>query len=156
MDTRKYLEQEIEKLRTELSVSIPQEIQEAIEMGDLRENTEFSSALTRQHFVNARLEQLTHRLEAFGKINLANLPKDAVNFGSIVKLRCLKSNKIQYVKIVAGDIEESDKYEEVTMSSPMGEALKNKKVKDEVKFSTPGGTASYRILGIQTIHDLTF
>lgn len=156
MDTRQYLEQEIEKLRTELSVTIPQEIQEAVGLGDLRENTEFSAALARQDFVNARLGQLMNRLEAFGKINLSHLPKDAVNLGSIVKLRCLKSNKIQHVKIVIGDIEESDKYQEVTISSPMGQALKNKKVKDEVQFLTPLGTAAYRILGIQTIHDLTF
>lgn len=155
MGTRQYLEQEIEKLRKELSVTIPQEIQEALETGDLRENTEYSSAMTRQHFVNVRLEQLKNRLDAFGKINMSSIPKDAVNIGSVVKLRCLKTKKIQHIKVVVDDIEETDKYETVTIASPMGQALKNKKVKDEIQFNTPNGVVSYRILSIQTLHDLT-
>jgi transcription elongation factor GreA len=155
MGTRQYLEQEIEKLRKELSVTIPQEIQEALETGDLRENTEYSSAMTRQHFVNVRLEQLKNRLDAFGKINMSSIPKDAVNIGSVVKLRCLKTNKIQHIKVVVDDVEETDKYDTVTIASPMGQALKNKKVKEEIRFSTPNGVASYRILSIQTLHDLT-
>lgn len=155
MGTRQYLEQEIEKLRKELSVTIPQEIQEALETGDLRENTEYSSAMTRQHFVNIRLEQLKNRLDAFGKINMSSIPKDAVNIGSVVKLRCLKTNKIQHIKVVVDDVEETDKYDTVTIASPMGQALKNKKVKEEIRFSTPNGVAAYRILSIQTLHDLT-
>jgi transcription elongation GreA/GreB family factor len=56
---------------------------------------------------------------------------------------------------VVDDVEETDKYDTVTIASPMGQALKNKKVKEEIRFSTPNGVASYRILSIQTLHDLT-
>jgi len=155
MDTRLFLEQEIEDLRHELSVVIPQEIQEALEQGDLRENTEYSAALSRQHFVSIRLEQLMKRLDAYNSLDASIAPRNAVGVGSLVKLRNLITDKIEYVKIVIGDIsdEETDKYQEVTLSSPFGQALQNKKVKDEVNVPLPKGKSLYRILQIKTIHD---
>lgn len=155
MDTRLFLEQEIEDLRHELSVVIPQEIQEALEQGDLRENTEYSAALSRQHFVSIRLEQLMRRLNAYNSLDLTLAPLNAVGMGSLVKLRNLVTNKIEHVKIVIGDIsdEESDKYQEVTLSSPFGQSLQNKKVKDEISVPLPKGKALYRILEIKTVHD---
>lgn len=152
-NTRQYLEDEIEKLRRELSVTIPQEIQDAVELGDLRENTEYSAAITRQNFVGIRLEQLAKRLEAYARIDLSQLPKDAVNIGSIVKMRNLKTDKIEYFKIVIGDINEDAEHQEVTISSPMGQSLKNKKVKEEVRVQLPFGVSQYRILQIKTVHD---
>lgn len=154
MNARKYLEDEIEKLKLELSTTIPQEIQDALVSGDLRENSEYSSALARQHFVNIRLEQLLTRLDAHKSVDYSLLPKDAINIGSTVKLRCLSSNKMFYVKLIIGnDIDDMAECEEVTISSPMGMALKNKKVKDEVIVKLPSGTKKYRILQIKTIHD---
>ena len=150
---RQYLEDEIEELRHELSVTIPQEIQDAVELGDLRENTEYSAAITRQNFVGIRLEQLVKRLEAYLKIDLSQLPKDAANIGSIVKMRNLKTDKIEYFKIVIGDIDDGAEHQEVTISSPMGQSLKNKKVKEEIRVQLPFGIAQYRILQIKTAHD---
>lgn len=155
MDSRAFLEQEIEDLRHELAVVIPQEMQEALEQGDLRENTEYSAVLTRQHFVSIRLEQLTRRLEAYRDIELSEIPKDAIGVGSIVKLRNINTNKIQYIKLVIGDIsdEEFVDYDEVTLKSPLGQALLYKQVKDEVVVSLPQNKVTYRVLGVKTIHD---
>lgn len=151
--TKEYLEMEIDRLRKELSVTIPQEIQEAVELGDLKENTEYSSAVVRQNFVEIRLDQLIRRLEAYGKINFSQLPKDAVNIGSIVKMRNLLTNKIEYFKIVIGDITDDTEYQEVTINSPMGQALKNKRIKEEISVPLPKGRAEYRILQIKTVHE---
>jgi transcription elongation factor GreA len=149
-----YLEEQISQLKQELSVTIPQEIKEAVELGDLRENTEYSSALERQNLVGIRLEQLLRRAESYKKIDITTLPKDAVNVGSIVKVRNLKTNKIEYFKIVLGDVDDTDNYEQVTIASPIGQALKNKKIKEEVKVFTPQGIVRYRILQIRTAHVL--
>ena len=54
---------EVEKLQYELNVTLPNEIRKAVEMGDLRENSEYKAALERQQFVQARLGQLRERLE---------------------------------------------------------------------------------------------
>ena len=38
---------EVEKLQHELNVTIPNEIRKAVELGDLRENSEYKAALER-------------------------------------------------------------------------------------------------------------
>lgn len=147
-NTLQYLEEQISQLRKELSVTIPQEIQEIVTLGDLRENTEYSSILERQNFTNARLEQLLQRLTAYKKIKIGNLPKDLVNVGSRIKVRNLNTNEIQYFIIVIDGIYDIEKYEEVTISSPIGQSFKNKKVKDVIQVPTPAGIVRYKILKI--------
>ena len=53
---------EVERLQHELNVILPNEIRKAVELGDLRENSEYKAALERQQFVQARLGQLRQRL----------------------------------------------------------------------------------------------
>ena len=73
---------EAEKLRHELNVILPAEIRRAVEMGDLRENSEYKSALERQQFVQARLGQLSSRLSKLSTIDPAQIPTDKVGLGS--------------------------------------------------------------------------
>ena len=42
---KKKLSEEVEKLQYELNVVLPQEIRKAVELGDLRENSEYKAAL---------------------------------------------------------------------------------------------------------------
>lgn len=156
MNERVRLEREINELKYELSVTIPQEMQTAIEMGDLRENSEFSDAVTRQHFVNIRLKQLADRLSACKAVDIHSIPRDKVGIGSVVKVRNLETNKIMYFKLIMSEISNhpSTEHTEVTVNSPIGKALTNKKIKDEVVAVLPNGRSTYRILNITTIHDL--
>ena len=55
---------EVEKLTFELNVTLPAEIRKAVELGDLKENSEYKAALERQQFVQARLGQLTQSHQA--------------------------------------------------------------------------------------------
>ena len=76
------LGEEIERLTHELQVTLPKAIQKAVEHGDLRENSEYKSALERQQFVQARLNHLTRRYGELSKIDLSDVPTDRVGFGS--------------------------------------------------------------------------
>lgn len=156
MITREQLEQEVQRLKYELAVTIPQEIKHAVELGDLRENSEYSAALEKQHFIGVRLEQMMKRLRDYQNIDLSKIPRDRVGIGSVVKVRNLNTRQIEYFKIVMHDIndDEDGKIQEVTMNSPIGKTLMNKKVKDEVSAYLPIGIVSYRILHITTIHEL--
>lgn len=156
MNEREHLEQEINKLRHELSVTIPQEMQTAIESGDLKENSEFSDAVTRQYFASVRLKQLTDRLNSYKAVNLQNISKTNVGIGSIVKVKHVEENRIMYFKLVVGEISDNSNndYTEITVSSPIGKALYNKEVKDQVIAAFPSGKATYKIMNIKTLHDL--
>ena len=57
-EMREKLSREVDELSHELNVILPQAIAQAVELGDLRENSEYKAALERQQFVQARLGQL--------------------------------------------------------------------------------------------------
>src|SRR5579884_4411559 len=78
------LGEEVEKLQYELNVTLPNEIRKAVELGDLRENSEYKAALERQQFVQARLGQLRQRLSKLSAIDPSQIPSDRVGLGSKV------------------------------------------------------------------------
>jgi transcription elongation factor GreA len=155
MNERKYLENEINELRYELSVTIPQEMQNAIESGDLKENSEFSEVISRQYFASIRLQQLIDRLNTYKAINLQNVSKTNVGVGSIVEVNHLEENKIVTFKLVLGAITDAatTEYVEVTSQSPIGKALCDKQVGETGVASLPKGKATYKIISIKTLHD---
>ena len=156
MTDREQLEQEIDRLKYELSVTIPQEIQSAAEMGDLKENSEFSEIVTRQQFAGIRLNQLIQRLMAYKQINLNRIPRDKVGMGSIITVYHVETAATKTFKLVLVEIsnEESPLYTEITVNSPMGKSLYNKSIGDDVIVSLPNGKATYKIVNLLTIHDI--
>src|ERR1700739_1919801 len=103
---KKKLQEEIRKLEHELAHELPAEIKKAAALGDLSENAEYHMAKQRQEVVNARLGQLKKRKGALALVNLANIPKDRVAFGSIIEVYdTSKDEKIEYTLVTS---EESD------------------------------------------------
>src|SRR3712207_3871632 len=78
------LGEEVERLQYELNVTLPAEIRKAVELGDLRENSEYKAALERQQFVQARLGHLRQRLSKLSTIDVSQIPADRVGLGSRV------------------------------------------------------------------------
>jgi len=122
---KKKLGEEAERLQHELSVTLPQEIRRAVEMGDLRENSEYKAALERQQFVQARLGQLRQRLSKLSQIDVSQIPSDSVEF------------------------EEGH----VSMSSPIGKTLVGRSVGETVVLKLPAMTRRLKIIELKTIHD---
>lgn len=152
-----HLWDEVQKLKYELTVGIPQEMQCAIESGDLRENSEFSEVVTRQYFLNTRLNQLMQRLNECNSIDINTISKDSVGIGSIIEVTHVEKNKPVKFKLMIAEISDDyveREYTEITMKSPIGKALYNKKINDEVLVKVPKGTATYKIIKITTIHQL--
>ena len=67
-EMREKLGREIDQLSHELNILLPQAIAQAVELGDLRENSEYKAALERQQFVQARLGQLHQRLNQLSQL----------------------------------------------------------------------------------------
>ena len=58
IDVKRKLEAELGELESELRIHLPKEIKRALEFGDLRENSEYQTALQRQTMVKARIREL--------------------------------------------------------------------------------------------------
>jgi transcription elongation factor GreA len=85
-------------------------------------------------------------------VNLTNIPKDRVAFGSrVLVFDNGKEERLEY-KLVTS--EESDVSKGlISTTSPIGKALMGKKVGDTAVVVTPNGKREMDILELTTIHD---
>jgi len=146
------LTDEAEKLRFELNVTLPNEIRKAVELGDLRENSEYKAALERQQFVQARLGQLTQRLSKLSSIDESQIATDAVGMGSRITVEDQATKVKEDYHLIFGDAEDFDDGQ-VTMSSPIGRALLGKKVGEVALLKLPAGARKLKVVKLVTIHD---
>jgi len=152
IDLKKKLQDEITALEYEMHVELPKEILKARAHGDLSENAEYHAAKERQGFVNARLGQLRKRLSDVAMIDFTKIPRDKVGLGStVVVLDTKRDEEVTYQLVTS---EEADAAKgNISTTSPIGRALLNKAVGDEVKVQSPGGLKELEILKLTTIHD---
>jgi transcription elongation factor GreA len=143
---------EVEKLQHELNVVLPNEIRKAVELGDLRENSEYKAALERQQFVQARLGQLRQRLSKLSQIDVSQIAYDAVGLGSSVTVEDEKTGEKEAYNLVFGDVDFEEGH--VSMSSPIGRALVGKKLGETTILRLPASVRHLKLVEIKTIHDL--
>ncbi len=85
-------------------------------------------------------------------VNLANIPRDRIAFGStVVVFDTTKNEEITY-KLVTSEQADVSKGQ-ISTTSPIGKSLIGKRVGDTVKVFIPGGTREMEILKLTTIHD---
>jgi transcription elongation factor GreA len=149
---KKKLQQEIDSLEHELNVELPKEIAVARAHGDLSENAEYKFAKERQNYVNAKIGQLKKRMGDLGMLNLTNIPRDRSGYGSrIVVLDMQRSIEVEY-KLVSSEEADVEKGL-ISTTSPIGRALLNRKVGDEVQVATPAGQKEFEVVRLATIHE---
>jgi transcription elongation factor GreA len=149
-EIRARIEAEIERLSHELNVELPDRINKAVELGDLRENAEYKSALERQSFVQARISHLANRMSELSKIDVDAMPADRVGFGSKVKVKDHFMDEVVDFTIVAGDFMDLDSGQ-VSLASPIGRGLMGAKAGEEVVIDLPVGKRTFTILELQTL-----
>jgi len=142
---------QIAALERELHFELPREIQIARELGDLRENAEYKAAKERQEIVNAQLAMLKKRVGEIAMINLERIPRDRAGFGSTVDLRIEDGETVVYQLVMPEDADVERGL--ISTSSPIGRAILNKEVGDEIKVTTPKGLRRFELLKVITIHD---
>ncbi len=150
---KKKLQDEIDHLSHELSVELPKEIAVARSHGDLSENAEYKFAKERQSLVNAKISQLKKRMGDLGMLNLGSIPKDRSGYGSrIIVLDTKRETRIEY-KLVSTEEADAERGM-ISTTSPIGKALLNRKVGDEIEVATPAGKKEFAVVRLITIHDV--
>ncbi len=149
---RQKLTAEVEQLNHELNVTLPEALKKAIQQGDLRENGDYHAALERQQFVQARLSHLRGRLSKLSQVDLSKVPKDRVGLGSRVVVRDEASKVRETFDMVIPDAMDFET-SQMSVSSPLGRALLDRKVGDTVTVQLPAGSRKLTILELATLHD---
>jgi transcription elongation factor GreA len=148
----KKLQDEIQTLEYELNHELPKELRRARALGDLSENAEFIMAKQRQDFVGARLAQLKQRLADLSLINLNNIPRDRVAFGSKVIIYDVdRDTEVEYRLVTSEEADVSKGL--ISTTSPIGRGLMGKKVGDICRVGTPNGIREFEVRALQTLYD---
>lgn len=146
------IKEEIEKLEKELMIDIPKELQKAIAQGDISDNAEYQAAKERQFYLSARVAQLKERLATLSMMNLNDIPRDKVAYGSTVYLKDVKTGEeIIYKLVFPEEVDVSKGL--ISITSPIGKKLLGKEEGMEVEIPVPSGVKKFEILRLRTIHD---
>ena len=149
-EVKRKLEEEVQRIDHELRGTLPKENQTALGQGDLSENAEYESAKNRQSTLQARFAQIQKRLADLSRIDVAGVPKDRAGLGSEVTVENLESGEEIRYPLVIPELADGNK-SFVSMASPVGKALMNRRVGDTVTITIPRGTLEYEVRRIGTM-----
>ncbi len=135
---------ELEQLRSEERAKIAKIIDEARELGDLKENAEYHAAKERQGLMEARIAELTDIIGRAQVIDPSTLAHERVSFGSTVVL--IDQDSDEEVKYTIVGVQESNPAKGlISIQSPMARVLLGKEEGDEVEITLPSGKKSFDI-----------
>jgi len=137
------LQKELEQLLLKRR-DVSQKIKIARDFGDLSENAEYHAAREEQVSVELRIEEI-ERIVASVEIIEGDQPTDTVTIGNTVGLES-NGKKVSYT--VVGSVEADPLEGKISVESPIGAALLNKKKGEEVTISLPTGDTAYKIKSI--------
>lgn len=124
-------------------------IAEARALGDLKENGDYHAAREQQGMEEAEIRRLEQRLASVSIIDENTKMADGVVFiGMTVKLREVPGGDEDLYKLVGEASGAFTEYVEVTMNSPMGEALFKAKVGSQIRVQAPRGMKTFEIVEI--------
>src|SRR5712664_1767940 len=146
------LQVELDELESELRIHLPKEIKRALEFGDLRENSEYQTALQRQTMVKARIRELRQRMSEVNSIDLSKIPRNKASYGSTLVLYDAERDEEVTYRLVTP--EETDPAAGlISTVSPIGRSLMGKEEGDEVVVTIPSGSRRFEIRKLKTLHD---
>jgi transcription elongation factor GreA len=137
-DLKKELEDLVEKKRP----MVVKRVTKAREMGDLSENTEYTTAREDLNMLDGRIEELEQILSKASVIKSGQSCNDEVKLGCKVTV---KANGQDHEFTVVGEWEADPTNKKISNNSPLGKALLGKKIGQEVEVEAPAGKINYEI-----------
>jgi transcription elongation factor GreA len=142
------LEKELELLKTVKRREVAERIKQALEFGDISENSEYEDAKNEQGFIEGRILQIEKMLRNAKVIDEQEVHADVVTIGSKVTL--VESNgttEMEYM--IVGSAEADPEQARISNESPVGRSVMGQKVGSVVNVNVPMGTIQYKIKAIK-------
>ena len=145
-ELRKRLTRELDDLVEELTVRIP------ARLGAEHTPHEYQAWLDLQRDVQARVNFLHATLAALESVHGGMLPPRGAGFASRIRLLDLDDGARLEYTLMAGDSIDLDAGE-VSLVSPVGQALLGRMEGEEVTVRTPVGRRRLRVLSVERLED---
>lgn len=141
------LQDELEHLRSVKRQEVANRLHEAMEGGELIENAEYEAAKNEQAFVEGRIQELEILLATARVIDGSKKGKaDLVQIGSTVTIK--EDGSKPEVYTIVGAAEANPREGRISNESPIGKAILNHRVGDEVQVEAPAGMYKVTIMKI--------
>ena len=144
---RRKVEQEL-KAWEDKRPKVAQDVAEAREMGDLRENAQYHAAREELSMIDAKVRDLKDKLARAEMIAEKDIERDVVMLGAGVTVQDLK-DKSKETFFLVGEGEQDYTQNKILVTSPFGQGLVGHKVGETVEIAVPRGTQRYKILKIE-------
>ncbi len=138
------LQAELEELTKGRRPGVIARIRAAKELGDLKENADYSSAREEQSFLEGRIQAIEARLRTAVIVDAPGAGA-RIGLGSVVRIET-DGETIDYTIVGTSDSDVSAG--RISSSSPVGRALLGRATGDEVVIKTPAGERHYRIVAV--------
>jgi len=139
---------ELNYLKTEKRREIAKRLNETSSHGDLKENAAYHEAKEAQSFLEGKIRELENILADVEIVQKKESGR--VEIGSTVLIKETTDNSEEEKFKIVGSAAETDPFKGiVSLDSPLGKSLINKKVGDVLKVKTPEGKIEYKIIKIE-------
>lgn len=146
------LKEELVNLKTVRRKEVAERLKQAIDFGDLSENSEYDDAKNEQAFIEGRIQTIEATLHNAQVIEDGTHSSGVINIGSYVTVRDVEFDDIEEYRIV-GTSEADPMQNKISNESPLGSALLGKRQGQTIKVNAPAGMLEYEILNVS--HDST-
>jgi transcription elongation factor GreB len=143
------LREELDELWRVQRPQVTRAVAEAAAQGDRSENAEYIYGKRQLREIDRRVRFLRKRLEGIVVVDRPPDDPERIFFGAWVRLVDDEGAERE-VRIVGPDeIDATRGY--VSMDAPLARALLGRRLDDEVWIETPGGTATWTVIGIRYV-----
>ena len=143
------LEKELQELKTVRRKEVADRIKQAIDFGDISENSEYDDAKNEQAFIEGRIQELDMMLRNVQIIDEEITQVGVISIGSTVSVRDIELDELETYRIV-GTVEADPMQNKISNESPVGASLLGKRAGDIVNVPAPIGTIQYEIVEVHT------
>lgn len=139
---------EHKKLKMNDRPAVIEQIAEAREHGDLKENAEYHAAREKQSFIEGRIAELENIIANAEVIDISKISSHNIVFGATVQIIDDNTEEEKTYQIV-GDCEAKLENGKISINSPLARALLGKEEGDIAEFQSPSGKKTYEILAVK-------
>lgn len=138
------LKRTLERLQKDERPKIVVDLSHALTLGDFSENAEYQDAKAKLSRIDGRIFSLQERIRR--AIVIERSGSGRVEIGSVVTVKV--DDRERTYRIV-GSQEADPSRGRISYHSPLGQALLNRHIGDEVKLETAGGVKNYQIITVE-------
>lgn len=143
----KQMEKDLEHLKTVRRKEVAARIKQAIEFGDISENSEYEDAKNEQAFIEGEILNYEKKLKNARVVDSTDVNVDIISeYAYVMATNMDTEEKLEFQ--IVGSVEAKPFEGKISNESPIGKAMLGHTVGDIVEVSVPAGLTKLKIMSI--------